>query len=280
MVQAKPLRLPLEVLLLILHSTDSKSTLLAWCCLCHALHNEAEQLLYQDIFVSTSTHIRKLSRALETRPERAALVRSLSVRDHGHIDAAIPILNEILLKLKNLTHLLLELSASYQNAALFHTVLVALNKCTFALESFEPRCVNEDVELLYFLIRQPGITSLDAHVAWDAPPPVALPQGSLPRLKYLDTDYDFFLRIIRTPRQITHLSISELPEMEGGLRAVLNVLGHQLVSLKYKGTLRGNDGGPVTPPTIAFKAAALPRLRFLEVSDSMDGGVRTTPVAR
>ncbi|EPS94516.1 hypothetical protein FOMPIDRAFT_1043901 [Fomitopsis schrenkii] len=277
MIRGKPLKLPLEVLLLILHATDSKSTLLAWCCLCHSLHDEAEQRLYRDLAASRSSHILKLSRALEKAPRRAAFVRSLCVRDwhNGNINSAIPTLNDMLHKLSNLAHLVLDMSASYQNFALYHTVLAAVQTCNFALESFEPRCVNNDPTLLLVLALQPNITSLRAFVASEDPPPALLPQDTLPRLKYLDTDYYFFQAVIRAPRLITHLSISGLPGMENGLQAVLRVVGHQLVSLKYEMAFRGNGGGPVNPPTIAFKFATLPRLRFLEVWDIMEEGFQS-----
>ena len=272
MIQGKPLRLPLEVLLLVIRAIDSKSALLAWCCLCHTFHDEAERLLYREISVSSSTEIRKIHRALERGPQRCALVRTLRVRDYGRVLPVIPILNEMLLKLTNLAHLATGLTA-YQNAKLFHTVLVTLNKCSFALESFEPRYIKSDVELHSFLIRQSGITTLDVHAVAGSLL-VPLPQDALPRLKYVATGYHFFLKVIRAPRQITHLCIGSLPEMEGGLRAVLSVVGHQLVSLACDRPANGSDDNYlISPPTVAFKVAALPCLRFLEVEDLVSGGV-------
>ena len=278
-VQNKPLRLPIEILLLVLHAADSKSTLLAWCCLCHTFHNEAEPLLYRDVTVFRASHIRSLSLALETEPRRAALVRALFVLDNGSVDPVIPILNRILPKLNNLTHLLLDLSASYQHPLLYHLVLVTLNKCTFARESFEPRCVNRDNELLHFLIRQTGITSLEAPIVIDIPPSItcSIWQGALPRLEHLYISYNLFHTVVRSDHQITHLSIIELPGPEHGLQTVLRIVGPQLVSLRCEQSQRtfpGNDRHTVSPPTIAFKIAALPRLRFLEVTDTIsDEGV-------
>lgn len=158
-------------------------------------------------------------------------------------------------------------------------MLVTLNKCTFALESFEPRCVNRDNELLHFLIRQTGITSLEAPIVIDIPPSItcSIWQGALPRLEHLYISYNLFHTVVRSDHQITHLSIIELPGPEHGLQTVLRIVGPQLVSLRCEQSQRtfpGNDRHTVSPPTIAFKIAALPRLRFLEVTDTIsDEGV-------
>lgn len=268
MRQYRPLRTPPEILLLILDAVDSKSTLLAWCCLCHGCHDEGEPRLYRNVTLSSVFHVRTFLRALKKAPRRALLVRSLSVLDKGHLHAVDSFLNEIFLKLSNLRHLLLELS--YARHALYDSVMSTLNMCSFTLYSFEPGRVDGTDDLFTFLTRQSAITYLNLiRYELEDEPEGLLPQDALPCLKYLDADHSFFMRQLRNPRLITHLSITELPDMGPGLQEVLDIVGDQLVSLKCGPIPPGYDGPPVNPPTVPFRVAALPRLRYLEVGELM-----------
>ena len=273
MRQYRPLRTPPEILLLILDAVDSKSTLLAWCCLCHGCHDEGERRLYRDVTLSSVLHVRTFLRALKKAPRRALLVRSLSVLDKGHLHAVDSSLNEIFLKLSNLKHLLLELS--YDRPALYDSVLSTLNMCSFTLNSFEPGRVDGTDDLFTFLTRQSAITYLNL-ILYDLEDETegVLPQDALPCLKYLGTEHSFFMRQFHNPRLITHLSITELTNMGPGLQEVLDIVGDQLVSLKCRHIFSGYEGPLVNPPTVPFRVAALPRLRYLRVEELINNRVR------
>ena len=275
MRQDQPLRIPSELLLLILHAVDSQSSLVAWCCLCHGLQEDAEQLLYSDVTLSSAFHVHSFLSALEKAPRRASLVCSLSVQDTGYIGSVVYPLSNIFPKLTNLVHL--TLGVSLHRSALYNPILSTLSTCNFALKSFEPGCIDESGELLAFLTRQTTITSLDLHLyLLRANEPLG--QDALPCLKYLNTNYGFFMTHLRTPRSITHLSISGLPTMEDGLSELLGILGNQLVSLKCEPASLSFEGRPIPPPTVPFKVAILPRLRYLEVAELMHEGVRITSI--
>lgn len=63
--------------------------------------------------------------------------------------------------------------------------------------------------------------------------------------------------------------------IEHDLRKVLDIVGNQLVSLKCDHPLLYRSSQPTFPPTLPFKVAGLPRLRFLEINGTMLEGVRT-----
>lgn len=276
-------RLPLEVLMLIMHEVDSKPTMLACCRLCHTLKDEAEKVLYCNITLFLASQVRRLLQALNRIPRRASFVRYLSVqdRDCGHtgIVSAISTVNEIIPRFSKLEHLVLEAAAWTRNPGLFDSVLSTLNTCDFALVSFEPRCIKfAQRELLTFLSRQPTITFLNLHFLGYNPARVAFPHGALPRLKYLDTTVDCFMTTLRAPRSITHLSLNRLNILMKDLKRVLRIVGHQLVSLKYDPPAKSPPLGPVAPPIFPFKIADMPRLRFLDVIEIMHDNVRISKI--
>lgn len=182
----------------------------------------------------------------------------------------VPLLNEILLTLKNLKHLELDLTSCFYRPELYRSVLRTLSQCPFALQSYESY-VGSDAELIRFLSRQPSIEFFGIKGAVLDMPEWTLPQDVLPRLKYLQTDDDFYLSALHAPRMVTHLDVSALPIDEDQLHDILQNVGKQLVSFKY-----ARDSLPPFPidqPVDILRGGALPKLKFLELGDFMERGV-------
>ena len=278
------LRLPVELLLLIINAVESQSTLAAATCVCQTFQDEAERLLYRKVSLHGANDVYAFSEALARKPRRASFVRSFEVKDDGRIAPAIPKLLSILPRLTHLTHLALYLDVCFEDATRSHDVLRTLNECTFSLQSYEGYATR-DRALLPFLARQRNIELLSARTqpigapsGVVAGPGWVLPPDALPRLTCLATDFAFFATSVQHPhtRSITHLDLSLEPLLEDELFAVLRDVGSQLVSLKYERDHRivgAGDEHQVDPPVDFFRVAALPRLKFLDVADRISSGV-------
>ncbi|TFY61670.1 hypothetical protein EVJ58_g4361 [Rhodofomes roseus] len=171
--------------------------------------------------------------------------------------------------LNNLKDLDLDLTTCFEKPELHHKVLQTLSNCAFRLESYSGY-VGSDGEFVRFLKRQPGIESLGIKDAVLDFPDQSFPQDVLPRLKFLQTDYDFFLSIVRHPRMITHLDLSSWPMDDHEVDNILQVVGGQLVSFKY--AKDSDPEFPVGQPSHVLRGGALPRLKFLDVGDFMENG--------
>ncbi|KAH9917256.1 uncharacterized protein B0H18DRAFT_1123709 [Fomitopsis serialis] len=190
--------------------------------------------------------------------------------DNGRFAHIIPLLNEILPMLTNLEHLDHNLHACIGDPPLYATLLSTLSECSFKLKKLQ--CfVNYDGQLLQFLRRQADLEFFNVRALSFELPDWEMPQDVLPRLKYLQTDYDFFLNVIPAPRMITHLSLCCFPTdvRDSKLDAVLQILQHQLVSLRCN---RYTDRRfPIWPPSDVLAHKTMPTLRFLEVNETVAG---------
>lgn len=273
------LKLPVELLLLILKEVDSLATLVRASRVCRTFQNEAERLLYREVTVHRVPHVRSLHWTLTKAPRRTSLVHNFHIVDDGGMSMVSDLLNAILLKLNNLKHLVLDLTSCFDRPKLNCIMLRTLRDCAFRLESYSGY-MGSDRALIGFLERQPGIESLSTQDAVLDLPDWRFSQDVLPRLKVLQTDCEFFLRVIRGPRMITHLDLSCWPMDEHEVGAILQIVGGQLVSFKYD-----RDSSPAWPPfpvgqpSHALRGGAAPRLKFLEVGDYLEHGVRTKLLA-
>ncbi|TFY61668.1 hypothetical protein EVJ58_g4363 [Rhodofomes roseus] len=251
-LSGQPLKLPLELILLILAQIDSPRTLADASRVCKTLQPEIERLLYREVRVARVPQVRSLHLALTRAPGRASFVRDFLIHDNGRFANIVPLLNEVLPMFTDLEHLDHNLHTCFADAPLYKTILRTLSDCPFKLRVLE--CfVNNDRELIQFLRRQADVEFFSARPLSFDLPEWELPEDVLPRLKYLQTDYDFFLDVIPAPRMITHLSLCCFPTdlQDSKLDAVLRILEHQLISLRCNRTM--------------------PNLKFLEVNDVMAG---------
>ncbi|KAH9918670.1 uncharacterized protein B0H18DRAFT_1030329, partial [Fomitopsis serialis] len=269
---AYSLKLPLELILLILKQVDSPRTLADASRVCRTLQLEAERLLYREVYVGRVPHVRGLHRALTKASRRASLVNVFKVNDNGRMTPVIPLVIEILLMLTKLEHLELNLLANHERPAIFTTVLRALAQCTFKLKSFEG-WVTYDGDFVHFLRRQTALESL--YIQGLSTPAWKIPQDALPCLKYVQTYQELFAHSICAPHAITHLDLTLYGWDERDLNEFLRVVRHQLISLKCKRSSLEVRTPVWSLLSNTINCGLMPNLRYLEVEDGNDASVCT-----
>ena len=213
---------------------------------CSVFQNEAEALIYRHIELHKSAIILMLSSALESRPRRATIVRSLSIRRLD--DAHVRVLNGVLRKLTALTSL--HIQPRYDPE-------LVLEGCSFQLVQFTTLFGPDSRPFHFFLATQRRLQDLDAGNLcriFSAPR-----QGLLPHLRKLRASQDAIRQLnVDQFRHITHLGISVSTSTQ--VQNILQLFGPQLVSLSI---LKPNEDNrsKVVP---ALEPSSAPNLVFIE----------------
>ncbi|KAH9917254.1 uncharacterized protein B0H18DRAFT_1035249 [Fomitopsis serialis] len=261
--------LPLELILLILENADSPRTLADASLACRTLQFEAERLLYREVDVGRVPHVRSLHQALTKSSRRASFITIFRAQDNRRFTPVVPLVNEILLMLPNLVHLGLKLHATFEDLALYNTVLRTLEQCTFKLKSFES-WASEDSDYSLFLRQQTALQSLHFRGCDFTGPTWEIPPDVLPCLKEVVTSHKLFAGAIRTPYAITHLDLTLDSGYDRELNDIVRVVQHQLISLKCErhSSVQRQNPLSVWPLILGIiNSNPLPRLKYLEVQD-------------